>query len=402
MDCVGIVVPRFGDEVVGGSEALARHLANLLAQSFEVHIITTTIKDFGSDERYYRSGESILENGVKVIRFEPDHKQWHYSGQQDPWTYYEIPNPLAGSKVMIPEVLAELRKTPVQVCERFISDHGPYSTRMQEFLIENRKKYKKVIFTPYLHATTYYGVDCLAKKQVVIFMAAHDEPFIYLPALEKYSHFEQWVYTKNENTIIRKSCGISKVKQSLVIPPVIFERKYDETNYDKHLLTFSGRASYGKNFDQLVALIAKSRESNLPLRLQVLGEADAQALQLIRENRDWIELKNNLSSEERLVEMSKSLCLVNPSTLDSFGLVNIECYVAGIPALVNLDCPAFEELSKVLYFAGYHPNDNSFHDMIVRLQHSHLRDDRVSETRLSLSENFTAEKHLKKYSDLLK
>jgi len=63
-----IVVQRFGDEVVGGSEGHARVVAARLARSNNVEIATTTAADYWTWAPFYPSGTSDLD-ALRVHRF---------------------------------------------------------------------------------------------------------------------------------------------------------------------------------------------------------------------------------------------------------------------------------------------------------------------------------------------
>ena len=66
---VGIVVQRYGKEVVGGAETLARDIARRLnATGCDVTVFTTTARDYLTWENEYQPGDSIL-NGVIIKRF---------------------------------------------------------------------------------------------------------------------------------------------------------------------------------------------------------------------------------------------------------------------------------------------------------------------------------------------
>jgi hypothetical protein len=146
-------------------------------------------------------------------------------------------------------------------------------------------------------------------------------------------------------------------------------------------------------------MVANIRSKGIPLRITVLGEADQQATALISANRDWIRCTGHLSEEQRLNEMAGALCLVNPSRLDSFGLVNIECYMAGIPALLDVNCPAYQHLVPRFDYLGY-ATATEFEQRIEELQ-ADGRKTAVELGTAKLNEFFSEDKLYASYSALI-
>ena len=65
---VAFVVQRYGEDVAGGSESLARAVAERLAREQPVTVFTTCARDYVSWRNELPAGSTRL-NGVEVLRF---------------------------------------------------------------------------------------------------------------------------------------------------------------------------------------------------------------------------------------------------------------------------------------------------------------------------------------------
>ena len=64
---LAFIVQRYGREILGGSETLARQLAERLARRHEITVLTTTALDYITWKNHYEPGET-KERGVRVRR----------------------------------------------------------------------------------------------------------------------------------------------------------------------------------------------------------------------------------------------------------------------------------------------------------------------------------------------
>ena len=71
MKKVAFVVQRYGTEVNGGAETLARQLAMQLSKNYDVDILTTKALDYITWEDYYEKDCEVID-GVNVKRFSVD------------------------------------------------------------------------------------------------------------------------------------------------------------------------------------------------------------------------------------------------------------------------------------------------------------------------------------------
>src|SRR3546814_1932698 len=80
---IASVAPRFGPDVVGGSEAVMREAATgLAARGWDVEVLTTRARDHYTWADAYPPGTSVVD-GVTVRRFELVREEGRYPGQAE-------------------------------------------------------------------------------------------------------------------------------------------------------------------------------------------------------------------------------------------------------------------------------------------------------------------------------
>ena len=73
---IGIVIHRFGQDVIGGAEAHAYKIAKQMSQYWDIDIITTKARDYVSWADSYDENQTYdNEIGVNVLRFSVDRKR---------------------------------------------------------------------------------------------------------------------------------------------------------------------------------------------------------------------------------------------------------------------------------------------------------------------------------------
>ena len=71
---LAIVVQRYGADIAGGSESLARSVAERLAAFYDVTVYTTCARDYVTWRNELPAGEETL-NGVRVLRFKVEEER---------------------------------------------------------------------------------------------------------------------------------------------------------------------------------------------------------------------------------------------------------------------------------------------------------------------------------------
>ena len=134
---VRFVVPRYGEEVVGGIESLVKNMAeNLAKNGWEVVVITSTATSEHTWNPYFDSGLSII-NDVQVRRFDVLHSRNPKLFSSFSRIFFHLPKDFR----------------PEQLWYRF---QGPYIPEILEVLSKDPNI--PTIFAPYLYFPTVYGI----------------------------------------------------------------------------------------------------------------------------------------------------------------------------------------------------------------------------------------------------
>jgi len=161
---LGLVVPRYGTEVVGGTEQWLRNLCEHLValQGWEVEVFTTCAVSAATWSDEYLPGDADI-NGVTV------HRHRSESGR-DP-AYLSL----------YPEIRTDPESVPEGVARRFVELVGPVCLDAIDQVVAS--DCDLVAVAPYLFWPSSAAVARLGRR-VIFHPAAHDEPELHLPIME--------------------------------------------------------------------------------------------------------------------------------------------------------------------------------------------------------------------------
>jgi glycosyltransferase involved in cell wall biosynthesis len=315
------VVPRYGQDVAGGAESAVRMLAEHLvaSQGWSVEVLTTCARNAGTWADELPPGTS-MENGVAVHRFAS------LSGRARGFDRAARPVMHGGSLSRLDE-------------ERLVEMQGPVSPDLVDAAVSSEADL--VAFSPYLYHPIVQGVRRL-RGRAVLHPAAHDEPFLRLGAYDDVfrSAGALVFYTHGERALVSRRFGVGATPQ-LVLglgvddPPAATTPLAVEGPY----LLCVGRVDDSKGTNLLARAFAayKARRPG-PLKLVLVGHVVDRP-----PAHPDIVVAGPVSEEQKWGAYEGALALVQPSPYESFSLVLVEGWQAGLPALVNAGCSATRE-----------------------------------------------------------
>ncbi len=315
------IVPRYGEEVVGGAEDLARRTAEeLAARGFEVTALATRALDHHTWQDHYPAGATTL-NGVEVIRF----------GARS-----RLSEP---GMARVATAVARGEALDVREQEAWLSG-VIYSDDLFEH-IRRCDGYTHLIFLPYLFGTTFLGSRIKPRISYII-PCLHDEVYAHMPPVAAMLEGVRGLMFNSgaERRFAARLLGVSDPGpvvgmgfRPLKGDPAAFR---DRTPVRGDFVLYAGRREPGKNTPLLVDYFHRfTTEPGARTKLVLMGAGDVAVP---------AEVSHLVFDLGRVTEQQKwdgyraSTVFCQPSVNESLSIVLLESWLAGKPALVHRDC----------------------------------------------------------------
>jgi glycosyltransferase involved in cell wall biosynthesis len=314
---IAFVPPRFGSQVIGGSEAASRQVAlGFAARGWDVEILTTCAVNHYTWANDLPEGLSH-EDGVAVRRF-PNQARMSRTGFR------------AQQKIQA-GVLPTIDEQTSWLSWRF-SIPGLF-----EYLVRHGHGYEAIIFDPYMFWTTTVCLPPVAERAVVI-PCLHDEFYARLDVVRPVlaDPARVWFQSEPEHELAHRLGPLATdhvvTGMGVGVPdgydPEGFRRRHGLT---RPYILFAGRREPEKGWDWLVEQFADAvRHHGIDMDLVTIGVGDT------REPADIADRVINLGSvsdKDRDDAMAAALAYAQPSKMESFSLSIMEAWLAGTPVL---------------------------------------------------------------------
>jgi glycosyltransferase involved in cell wall biosynthesis len=331
---VALIIQRYGPEVLGGSESLARQYAHCLNDCCDLEVLTTCALDHLTWRNHFPAGVTDVE-GVRVRRFATDFERGDYW-----WDLWEVVHGGLDQAAFPDAPLlkrAHRRRTaglPRALQEETVRRQGPYSSALQEHLARHGESYDALLFFTYLYPTTHFGMQAVPCERVVFCPTLHDEPLAYLPIFGRsFRRARSFVFlSEAERQLARRlyaTEGAEAVVGMYLEPPAAAGRPPAGT--PARYVLYAGRIEGAKGMACLFDCFLSYKErypSDLKLVLiGTLGDP-------LPQHPDVVYL-GFVGEAEKHALMRGARAFVHPSPYESFSIVLLESFQAGTPALVN-------------------------------------------------------------------
>lgn len=340
------VVQRYGDQVNGGAEVHARQLAEHVAQytDHEVEVATTKAIDYVTWRNEYENDEDIV-NGLKVHRFPVVNERVQEK-------FNKISEKVAAGQANADEQ------------EKWMKLQGPECPALIEWLKANKDNYDRFVFLTYLYYTTYYGLQAVGKKAVLI-PTAHEEWTIHIPMFRKMFELPGAFFynTTEEKELVNRLFNTSDIPDNegiggvgVEVPENVSAEAFREKfGIKDKFIIYVGRIDENKCCPELFTYFReyKNRHKDSSLKLVLAGKEIIK----VPKADDIISL-GFVSEEDKFNAIAASEFLVLPSRFESLSIVVLEALKLRRPALVTAGCNVLvghcRRSNAALYYNGYY------------------------------------------------
>lgn len=326
---LAIVVQRYGRDVVGGSETLAREYARRLAATDDVTVFTTTARDYVTWTPEYPEGTTDDEK-VVVRRFS-----------------VETPRDLRAFNAFAEPLYA--RATSSDEEREFLRRQGPFVPKLVEALRAEHasRPFDAVHCFTYLY---YPTVECarVAPERTILTPTAHDEPPLRFGVFcDLFENARAYAFcSEPEAALVSSRFKVARAPGDVVgigvdlpaTPP-----DYDELRITRSIerpyFLYAGRIDAGKGCDEMIRhyLAAQADISGCP-DLLLIGHL---AMDLPKTPR--IRHLGFVPEAEKLAAMAGARALLCPSRYESLSITLLEAFSLGTPALVSGHSPVLRD-----------------------------------------------------------
>jgi len=352
---IAFIIQRYGAEVLGGSEHLCRLVAERLAGSHEVDVLTSCARDYVTWKNEYPEGADRIR-GVTVRRFaSAATRDIEAFNKYSDWIYS---NPHGHADEM-----------------EWLKQQGPWNPALIDYLRRQHQQYDVLIFFTYLYAPTVLGLE-IAPQRSILVTTAHDEPAIKLdifkevfkkPAALCYLTESERQFVEiqfPDRPLLEEVVGVGVDLPQQQPYPRMPERPADEEpaqasadaaaedeaparEFPSHLLArgavfrrrhrlygpivlYGGRIDPGKGCEELIQYFGEYVKDGGDATLALMGVK----LMSLPEDPS-IRFAGLLSDRERLQALEAATVVVCPSPYESLSLLALEALSVGTPVLAN-------------------------------------------------------------------
>jgi len=314
---VAFVIQRYGPEITGGSESLARAVAERLLDHYRVTVFTSCAVDYVTWRNALPEGTHDV-NGVEVRRFPS-------VSERDLDAFNVLSEPLYRGPRSHDDEIEWLRR------------QGPEVPALVEALAAEEDRFHAVVFFTYLYYPTYWGLKAAPRRSVLV-PTTHDEPPLRFSIYdEMFARPRAFAFlTAPEEALVRSRFEIGGRPAAVAGIGIDMPAPADTPGFRRrHSLQapyalYAGRIDAGKGCAEMIAHYAAYRAGGGGAALVLIG-----ALAMELPPVPGLRYLGFLSDEDKQAAMAGAHVVVCSSPYESLSIVLLEAFAAGVPGLVN-------------------------------------------------------------------
>lgn len=322
---IAFVTPRYGEAVVGGSEAVSREAAHgLSARGWDVEVLTTPARDHYTWAPAYPTGASEVD-GVVVRRFALVNEEGRYPGQPDRGELeFRIAHGMGLDEGQEQAWVNGLFRVP----------------DLYHHLAAHRTRYRAVVFSPYLFWTTLVGAPVVGDRAVVM-PCLHDEGYARLGVVGRVLRGagRAWYLSEPERELAESiGCAprVGDLTGAGVDVPDGYRapRALESRGIQRPFLLYAGRREEGKGWPVLLAAFAEAVRRGADLELVTMGVGAVDPPPGLE---DRVHDLGFVADADAADVFAAAAAYVQPSRNESFSRTVMEAWLAGTPVLANAE-----------------------------------------------------------------
>jgi glycosyltransferase involved in cell wall biosynthesis len=347
MKKIAFVVQRYGVEVNGGAEYYCRIMAERLANTYEVDVLTSCALEYITWANWYPA-ETVTINGIRVHRFGTKQERLVKQGAraEHKLKKWSQPEQWQGMNRLKMWARALVGKTIRRYSRLWAVYQGPYTPDLIDYLKRNHQQYDALIFITYLYYPTIAGLNVAPHKSIFI-PTAHDEVPIYLPVFRPLFQKPRAILflTPAERSFVHQLFKNESIENDVVgvgIEPAraLAEQPVSEIlGTDADYLLYVGRIDTAKGCDTMFDFFMRYKaEHPSALKLVLVG----QAFMPIPEHPDLLPV-GFVDEPVKASLLQHAKALIMPSPYESLSMVTLESFAVGIPVIATAECAVLRD-----------------------------------------------------------
>ena len=340
---LAFVVQRYGLEINGGAELHCRWVAEHMKKYCDVEVLTTRAFDYVTWNDHYSQGEEEI-NGIPVKRFSVNRPR----------------NPERFGHIQ--DIILENEHTEADEL-KWLEEEGPLCPTLIQYLRDHENAYDFFIFFSYRYYHSFWGIDAVPHKSVLVPTAEHDAVIHLKIFKDMFRKPRAFIYNSVEeraliNTLSRnEEISGDTVGVGIDLPREFFPQKFREIHgIEGPYVVYIGRIDENKGCSELFDFFLRYKErSASDVKLVLVGHSKIK----IPSHPD-IRYLGFRPEEEKFSAIKGADLLIMPSFFESLSMVMLEAWALGIPVLANSRCEVLKGQCLRSNAGLFYDDDESF------------------------------------------